>query len=428
MGYNGPIGYDGRPSMWDNAALVKWGPVVIPRRQDVNTLGLNLTVAALDPSNYGDHYLNAQKFIAVMDNQQALFESMVGGVDDFGPSYVIPMNGNNNGNPSINPFGSMDPVFGPGVTNPFAPSSVYGPSGVYMPNGNNPLNPWDNGGYGGVGISSLPNGGVLTAPDADNPSALLNSRLSLMEKYCDKYGKIVDIDKIRSEYSSNPEEGVEYCDEIINTRFDQSKLRKIVHKEYEEFLKAKENAGKGVADQWVDAIIKQGLAPLNISAGGVSKNNVLDVIGAFAMNEEVRNGKVSLYNVMESPEVTSGLIRALKEKADDALLGDELDDREKEQVEKYISSLTFHYDKYAESLEDDNARNDVAFRDVRKKIALDYMKLFSILRISEAKHNDSVAPQYFGLPQDSSIKFEDQTQRAYKECEHKGTPKLKTII
>ena len=427
MSYNGYFDIDGRACLPNNPYVLglAYGGEVIPANKTETLFAQEAPFLLFDDSRASTTRLNAYKFDATMRAYDSF--GMRQEPSPFGQSWVIPVVNPNVSGAAQNPYGATNPfASAPYGTN--APGSVNGPSGVYMPNGNNPINPWNNGGYGGVGISSLPNGGVLTAPDADNPSALLNSRLSLMEKYCDKYGKIVDIDKIRSEYSSNPEEGVEYCDEIINTRFDQSKLRKIVHKEYEEFLKAKENAGKGVADQWVDAIIKQGLAPLNISAGGVSKNNVLDVIGAFAMNEEVRNGKVSLYNVMESPEVTSGLIRALKEKADDALLGDELDDREKEQVEKYISSLTFHYDKYAESLEDDNARNDVAFRDVRKKIALDYMKLFSILRISEAKHNDSVAPQYFGLPQDSSIKFEDQTQRAYKECEHKGTPKLKTIM
>ncbi len=89
MAYNGPIGYDGRPCMWNDAAIVKWGPVVMPRQQDINTLGLDLTQALLDDSGWGDKFLSAQNFIATMDNSQSLFETMVSDPNDtFGPSML----------------------------------------------------------------------------------------------------------------------------------------------------------------------------------------------------------------------------------------------------------------------------------------------------------------------------------------------------
>ncbi|MCD8378612.1 MAG: hypothetical protein LUB59_07490, partial [Candidatus Gastranaerophilales bacterium] len=73
------------------------------------------------------------------------------------------------------------------------------------------------GGVGGAGsIGGTSSEDDLTMPDADNYSAQFTARLSLIEKYCKKWGKTVDVDKIKKEYADDPQAGVEYCDDILN--------------------------------------------------------------------------------------------------------------------------------------------------------------------------------------------------------------------
>lgn len=271
--------------------------------------------------------------------------------------------------------------------------------------------------------------GEITAVDESNYAARFASRLSLIEEYCEKYGKTVDVDEIRSEYKNDPEEGVEYCDDILNNEFNQSLLRKLVHKKYDDYNKSKQQAGAAIADEWVKSVLAAGLQSPDISSGGVNKNNVLDVIGAFALNKDVKNGKVSLENVLESPEVALALINAMKARADKALLDKDVSDEKKQIIQQKITALRVHYDMYADSIADENKHNDVEFRQVRGALSKVYMDLFGVLRMDEAEKTDAAAPQYYGLPSDSTIKFDDQVKRANDEIySYKGRRKLKIIM
>lgn len=302
-----------------------------------------------------------------------------------------------------------------GVTNPWA-ATVPG-----INNGSQTSNGVAAGGADG-------NGGTLNAPDKEDKQAVFNSRLSLIEKYCEKYGKTVDVDKIKSEYSDNPEEGIKYCDDILNNEFDQGKLKKLVQKEYSDYNKSRLDAGQQVSDKWVDAIIKGGL-PAPKTGDGVTTDNVLDVVGTFMTNKEVRRGKVSLENVMEQPEVTSQLIDTLKAKADELLQSEDIDEGTKKTITSQIAVLRDNYDKYTDSIEDDDKHNDLGFNKVRKQLADGYVQLFTTLRVAQAKHNDSVAPQYYGLPEDSSITLSSQSDRVKEELgAYRGRKRLNTTF
>lgn len=312
---------------------------------------------------------------------------------------------------SINIFGSG----GVGQTNPFG--SVRMPS--IQPN--QTVRPSSSAGGAQAGSS-----GRLNAPDSEDYASQFNLRLSLIEEYCDKWGKTVDVDAIKERFASDKQAGVEYCDDILNNKFNQSRLQKLVHKKYDNYNKSRQEQGKAVSDKWVEAVLKGGLDKLDVSSGGVTKDNVLDVIGTFATNKQVKNGKVSLYNVFESPQMTANMIEIMKAKADEALLNKSVPDDVKNQILSKIESLRTDYDKYQDTIND---KNPVEFNKVRGALSKVYMDLFGILRTDEAKHNDEVAPQVFGLPKDSKIKFNDQTIRAQNEISsYKHRRKLSTSI
>lgn len=290
-------------------------------------------------------------------------------------------------------------------------------------------NPWSLGlgQYGTMGAGA--HGGKLSAPKDDDVSGKINSRIALIEKYCDKYGKTVDVAKLRSECAENPEEGLKKCDDILNKDFDQDKLGKMVTKEYEEYNKAKLDAGKQVSEQWVDEISKSGLDRAQLSTAGVTKDTVLDVVGTFMTNEKVHAGRVTMDEVFEKPEVASQLINTLKARADEDLTDENIDDDTKHNIAAYIGSLRDTYDKYQESIEDENKHNDLGFNEVRDKLIYAFMGLEGTLRETEARRNDKIAAKHYGLPDDSSIKFTQQTDR-YKEEQdsYNGRKLLSTSI
>ena len=348
----------------------------------------------LDPTQRSDMELTVRKAAADIATTVTWLNSMQGGVLDIPTATTI--------NTSI-PIGGINIFDNSGaITNPFVgnPITIGGP---------NPIN-----GNGNPGLISGSGGsGDISAP-ATSYQSKLSSRLSLIQEYCDKYGQTVDIEEIRSKYADNPEEGVAYCDEILNEKFDQTLLRKLVHKKYDEYNKTRQEEGKTVADNWVKTVLEAGLDSPQISAG-VNTRNILEVVGAFAMNKEVKRGKVSMENVMESPDLTIQLIETMKSKMDKMLLDPEVDDSTKQEIADKIKEMRINYDKYKDSVTDDDRHNDIEFKQVRSKLAKTFMELFAIARLDEAKRTDEIAPQYYGLPDNSSITFDDRTKRAQEE-------------
>ena len=406
-----------KPTTLQNAELFTFANVPVMANEPSHLVGAFNYADFIDPSSFGGQSLvNREGILSLhlaMDHAKEFTSSGYGFVNNPGvasnlPSYQsAPISPNGNGAQGVNP------------NNPFIPinPTPVNPNTQVNPN-NNPYAPQ----------SSVPGGnGRIDAPDSENYGAQFNARLSLIEKYCDKYGKIVDVNKIKQEYASKPQEGVEYCDDILNNKFDQAKLSKLVHKEYADYNKARLDSAKAVSDQWVETILNSGLEKPNLSASGVNENNVLDVVGTFMTNEEVKNGKVSLDNVFESPELTAQLIDTLKKRADQLLLDEDVDESLKDTVVSQIAVLRDKYDEYQDSIDDEDRHNDVGFNQVRKDLANGYIELFKTLRLEEAKHNDEAAPQHYGLPEDSTITFDDQQKEAQKEISsYSGRRRLNT--
>lgn len=417
-----------------------WGPA----HERYNTIAANNISDLNDPN--GTENLNRRLLTATLDsisNQYSyqtpyfsIYDTGVAGASGGGSANAGSINGSPFGTATAPSFGEI--TFGTSATNPafeteYNPIANFNPTGVgtISVNGYSPLdlngisNPFFSGTVSqGYGLNS----GTLAAPDPENHLAVFNSRLALIEKYCDKYGMVVDVGKIKADYSDDPEKGIEYCDDVINKNLDQSKLEKMLKQEYNQYNKQGLDAGKQISDTWVDTIIKSGLVSPSI-AGGVSQNNVLDVIGTFMTNDEVKNGKVSLEHVFENPQVASQLMNALKAKAEEICKNPNISDDAKEEIVSKVADLQESYDEYADSLDDEDKRTHIAFNKVRKGFTSNYTDLFSSLRLEEAKANDKIAPQYYGLPKKSSIKFTSQTDRANEEINsYKNRKKLSTKL
>lgn len=399
-------------SNWKDADILVASGVPVAAHEAYSAIGTLNIADFIDPTPRGDVELGNRKLAANIDVMTGYFDVMrSSGIYDFG----------------------IDSTGLSGTSNPITTPTI---NPNYSGLNNTGYNPF---GQGNVGLSTAGGantGGGLQAPDSENYAGQFNARLGLIEEYCDKYGKTVDVNKIRSEYANKPKEGLAYCDDILNNKFDQAKLEKLVHKKYDAYNKSRLDAGKAISDQWVDAVIKSDHTNCNLSASGVTKNNILDVNGTFMTNPEVKNGKASFEQVFENPEAAKQLIDTLKAKADEVLLMDEasdysglLDDEYKERITTYIAELRDNYDKYLDSIEDENKHNDLGFNSVRKNLVESYVNLSNCLRVREARANDEVAPQYYGLPENSSIEFTDQTDRANDEItSYKNRRKLSRTI
>ena len=399
-------GYLGNGREWTTC-----GPDGFP----ISTTGTSMEAAWNSPAIDNDtvNLYNAAASIGnIIDRHRAQqsFNSGVFNIDGGGYSFVPA---------SENPWVS---------DNPFGVGGANGTGGINATGGvngsGNVTNPWDNpfgvgGANGSGGVHSSSNDGELHAPKKDDYSAQFDARLDLIKKYCDKWGKTVDVDAIKDKYANDPQAGVEYCDDILNNQFNQGKLKDIVEAQYKKYIDSHLEQGKNISDDWVKTIIDNGTGELGLSASGVNKKNILDVVGTFMKNDDVKNGKVSLENVFESPEVAEQLVEAMKQKADEYLLNDDIDQSIKDQL---LSNIETMRDKY----EDFKKEPSIAKRTALIK---GFTDAFSAMRTEQARHNDEVAPQYYGLPEDSSITFGNFSKEAREEISaHNNRRKLSTNI
>ena len=295
--------------------------------------------------------------------------------------------------------GSSGVTVTPGVNgvNPFNPTN---PNGTTNPNGNQTPQA-----QGPVDIQ---------APDTEDYQAQFNTKLGLITKYVKEYivldenGKEIDVNKIRKDYANKYEEGVKYCDELIES-FDHDKVEKIVKAEYNKANQAKYDAGKSIADNWVEAIKSAGTEAAKLNASGVNKNNVLDVIGAFVLNEEVKDGQVSVYELFEDPKMAETLVSALKGRAQDFINRKDLDQETKEAVIAQTNELVDAKYAYTQSATED-------LEDNRKILVDSYMTLAQTIRAKEAELNDAAAPKYYGVPESYGMEITNQTDRAEEEA------------
>ena len=382
----------------------------------------------LDPTQRSDMELTVRKAAADIATTVTWLNATQGnGLLDVSTATTLNPSGTSIGGVTIfdnsgavsNPFG-VSPITVGGGSPVGGAGTVGGTGGVNI-----------GGNAGAVGGLSAGGGGIVGNDISEqelSADSQLATKLSIISDYCDKYGATVDVEAIASEYSDDPEAGVKYCDKIINEKLDQSLLRKMIHKKYDEYNRIRRESGEAVANNWVKAVLEAGLGSPEITAG-VNKRNVLEVVGAFATHKDVKNGKVSLPNVMESPEITLQLIEAMKARADEMLTASNVPDDKKEQVAEKVKAMRMNYDKYQESISDEDKHNDLEFKQVRSLLAKNFMDLFEIIRLDEAQRTDALAPQYYGLPENSSITFNDRTQRAQEEISsYKHRRRLSTTM
>ncbi|MCD8377525.1 MAG: hypothetical protein LUB59_01915, partial [Candidatus Gastranaerophilales bacterium] len=193
----------------------------------------------------------------------------------------------------------------------------------------------------------------------------------------------------------------------------------IVEADYRKYIDAHIEKGKKVSDSWVETALKNGTSTPNFSTSGVDKNTILDVIGTFMTNKDVKNGKVSLENIFEVPDVASSLVESMKQKADDFLLDEDTDEDKKEALVGFIEDMRNTYDDFTKEPSIEK----------RTKIIKAFTEAFEIMRTEQARRNDEAAPQHYGLPEDSEIKFDNFSKRADEEIEaHKNRRKLRRNI
>lgn len=275
------------------------------------------------------------------------------------------------------------------------------------------------------GSNNAANTGDITAPASDDYKSQFEAKLNLIKKYCadyiviDENGDEIDVEKIRNKYADKYEEGVKYCDELINS-FDQDKVEKIVKNQYKKRVDAKSENGKKVADQWVKTILDSGLEAPKLSTSGVNANNVLDVIGAFVTNEDVKNGKVSLSQLFENPNTAETLVSAIKAKAQSFIKRKDLAADVKETIIAQTNELVDARYDYSDSDTNRLMAN-------RENLVNKYMTLFETLRTEEAKLNDEAAPKYYGLPDEFNTTFTNESDKANEEINaHKSRRRLNT--
>lgn len=336
-----------------------------------------------DPSNYTDRYLNELNMALSLSN-------------------IISFHGNSN-------YSSY--------TDPFYNFGVWTEIGGGYGSASSNLNPFGNEQPNTVSGNQASDD--LSGGSSNDYSAQFNTKLSLIEKYCAKYGNIADVDNIRKEYANDPEAGIAYCDDILNNKFDQEKLKDIVNDMYQENIDGHIANGNAISELWIKEANENGLETPSFAVSGINTDNILDVIGTFITNDDVKNGKVKLENVFENPQSAAKLVDAMKGKADYFLLHKDVDSSTKEKIKTQIATMQTAYDAFKK---DSNMSK-------RKELVKAFTDIFKTLRLEQAQKNDAAAAQHYGLPEESEIEFTNFLDRANEEINASNNSKtLNTTI
>jgi hypothetical protein len=274
-------------------------------------------------------------------------------------------------------------------------------------------------------VNSSANTNDVTAPASDDYQAQFEAKLGLIKKYCSDYiildenGDEINVDAIRIKYQNDYEAGVKYCDELINT-FDHDKVEKLVKSQYKQRVDANIENGKTVADQWVKSISESGTTAATISTSNVNGNNILDVMGAFVTNEDVKNGKVNVSQLFEDPNTAEALVSAIKSKAQSFIKRTDLDSSVKETIIAQTNELVDARYDYSDSDTEKLKAN-------RTNLVNKYMTLFETLRTEQGKLDDAAAPKYYGLPDSFGTTITTESDRASEEVKaYKSRKRLNT--
>lgn len=250
-------------------------------------------------------------------------------------------------------------------------------------------------------------GGGSSVVSANDPYKEQNTDKAKFDRKVRLVSEIGDyddkIEEIKNKIGTDYKKGIEEIDKLIKT-IDANKLQEAAKSIYEEdFEETQENAAS-IANNWVTQFENQGLNPnFKVNMAGVTKDNILDVLGNFLTNETVKSNAVTWNTLIENnfKEISKVLIEKAKEMKKGA------DNTTKTNIDNAIKAVK-------------NAKNA---DDVNTKITSIYT-LFSTLRGIQTKSSDNGAFSRYGLPQNkinankkpkvAQNQFE-QEAKAYKE-------------
>ena len=214
-----------------------------------------------------------------------------------------------------------------------------------------------------------------------------------------------EIAAIRNKMGGNYKKGIKEIDKLIKT-IDSEELHDAAKSLYEEDFESAQEKAANIANNWATQIYNQGMNPnFKVSMSGVTKDNILDVLGNFLTNEKVTSNAVTWKTLIENnfKQISKVLISKAKEMKKEAK-----DDATKQAIDNLITQV-----KGAKTPENE--------------INTTY-ELFKKLREIQTKTSDAEAFSRYGIPQDkidsnqsltvAQDKFKEETEEYTKQKAH----------
>ncbi len=229
---------------------------------------------------------------------------------------------------------------------------------------------------GGGGIYSP---SVTTADDADNTSttdkAIFNRKVKLISKCGDYDDKISEI---RKKIGLDYKKGIKMLDELMK-EIDSTTLNEKANELYKEDFKTRQENAANIANQWASKIASttpNSGSNFKVSMSGVTKDNILDVLGNFITNEEyVKAGSAEWKTLIENnfSEISKILIAKAEE-----MMKSAKNNQYKAEIKSVVDKIK-------------------AAKTPQQQVNNTY-NLFSTLRKIQAENNDKDAYERYGVP------------------------------
>ena len=228
------------------------------------------------------------------------------------------------------------------------------------------------GGGGSIHVPSVPG-----ADDADNTSstdqAIFNRKVKLISE-CGDYDE--KISEIRKKMGFDYKKGIKMLDELMK-EIDSTTLNDKANELYKEDFETRQENAASYSDQWAKQIANSTDAKnFKVNMYGVTKDNILDVLGNFITNEQyVQAGSASWKTLIENN--FSEISKILISKAE-AMRKSTKNDQYKAEIKSVIDQIK-------------------AAKTPQEQVNNTY-NLFNTLRKIQAENNDKGAYERYGVP------------------------------
>lgn len=230
------------------------------------------------------------------------------------------------------------------------------------------------GGGGSIHVPSVPG-----ADDADNTSstdqAIFNRKVKLISE-CGDYDE--KISEIRKKMGFDYKKGIKMLDELMK-EIDSTTLNDKANELYKEDFETRQENAASYSAQWAKQIANSTDAKnFKVNMYGVTKDNILDVLGNFITNEQyVQAGSASWKTLIENN--FSEISKILISKAE-AMRKSTKNDQYKAEIKSVIDQIK-------------------AAKTPQEQVNNTY-NLFNTLRKIQAENNDKGAYERYGVPSD----------------------------